>query len=162
MALPERQYYPLDLAAKKLKCDINDLLHYASIGLLELCISTPERYNSDEDIDKDENLEFNNLDPMIKYINKDKIDKSVSRLNIKYETINTTLKATYNVRKETYGMVNITGLLALPFNCIRNIDCSTSEYIEPIYLTLPRTEEKVTITDNIAIERIFFSERLKI
>ncbi|MBC3382012.1 hypothetical protein H8I69_23130 [Serratia fonticola] len=168
MALPERHYYPLDLAAKKLKCDVNDLLHYASIGLLELCVSMPKRPNSDKEsgsedcIEKDENLDKKYYKPDIRYVNRNKIDKDASSLKIRYETINTSIVATYNVRKDTYGMVGIRGILAIPFTNVKNIDCIDTEFIEPYYLTLPRTEMKVAVTENISIEKIFFEKTLKI
>lgn len=41
MALPEREYYPLFKVAEIMKCDIEDLLHYASIGLLQICFPIP-------------------------------------------------------------------------------------------------------------------------
>ena len=36
--LPERKYYSINDAADKLECSVNDLLHYASIGIIDLCI----------------------------------------------------------------------------------------------------------------------------
>ncbi|QNQ19385.1 hypothetical protein HF650_06230 [Kosakonia sp. SMBL-WEM22] len=38
MALPKREYYTLQQAAKKSGCEIEDLLHYAAIGVLQLCV----------------------------------------------------------------------------------------------------------------------------
>lgn len=38
MILPRRKYYPLHKAAKEVECDIDDLLHYASMGILQLCV----------------------------------------------------------------------------------------------------------------------------
>lgn len=38
MPLPERMYYPLAKAAVKLNCGVDDLFHYASIGVLQLCV----------------------------------------------------------------------------------------------------------------------------
>ncbi|WP_447868732.1 hypothetical protein [Rahnella aceris] len=36
--LPARKYYPIKDAAEKLKCSVNDILHFASVGILDLCI----------------------------------------------------------------------------------------------------------------------------
>ena len=38
MALPERQYYTLEKAVKMLKCDVEDLIHHAANGELEICV----------------------------------------------------------------------------------------------------------------------------
>lgn len=38
MALPKRKYYSLEKAAKELECDVDDLLHYASLGILQICV----------------------------------------------------------------------------------------------------------------------------
>ena len=37
MILPERLYYPLSKAAKKIGCDEDDLIHFGAIGKLEVC-----------------------------------------------------------------------------------------------------------------------------
>ena len=38
MKLPERMYYPLSTAAKKLGCTIDDLIHFAAIGAIDVCV----------------------------------------------------------------------------------------------------------------------------
>ncbi|WP_151996149.1 hypothetical protein [Buttiauxella massiliensis] len=38
MKLPERLYYPLDKAAKKLNCDVSDIIHFAANGYTKLCV----------------------------------------------------------------------------------------------------------------------------
>ncbi|HEM7186079.1 TPA: hypothetical protein U2I61_000515 [Providencia rettgeri] len=42
MALPERRYYTLDKAAQKVGVEVDDLIHFASIGLLQLCSKFPQ------------------------------------------------------------------------------------------------------------------------
>ncbi|HDS3051615.1 TPA: hypothetical protein QIE23_000921 [Morganella morganii subsp. morganii] len=42
MALPERKYYTLDKAAKKIGVEVDDLIHFAAIGLLQLCAKVPQ------------------------------------------------------------------------------------------------------------------------
>ncbi|HHY3047087.1 hypothetical protein [Klebsiella michiganensis] len=42
MALPERKYYTLQKAGIELGCEVDDLIHYAAIGLLQLCVKFPE------------------------------------------------------------------------------------------------------------------------
>lgn len=37
MKLPDRLYYPLDKAAKKLSCDVSDIIHLAANGFIALC-----------------------------------------------------------------------------------------------------------------------------
>ncbi|MCQ8234100.1 hypothetical protein [Pectobacterium carotovorum] len=39
--LPERDYYPLDVVAKKLGCEIRDLFHFASRGYLTISLMMP-------------------------------------------------------------------------------------------------------------------------
>lgn len=41
MPLPDHKYYTLQQAAKKAGCGVDDLIHFASIGVLELCIKIP-------------------------------------------------------------------------------------------------------------------------
>ncbi|EMD0831405.1 hypothetical protein VP018_003284 [Morganella morganii] len=41
MALPERKYYTLDKAAQILNIGVDDLIHYAAIGILQVCIKFP-------------------------------------------------------------------------------------------------------------------------
>lgn len=41
MPLPEHKYFTLQQAAKKAGCGVDDLIHFASIGILELCIKIP-------------------------------------------------------------------------------------------------------------------------
>ncbi len=45
MALPKREYYTLQQAAKKSGCEVEDLLHYAAIGVLQLCVHYEESKN---------------------------------------------------------------------------------------------------------------------
>ncbi|QUG53859.1 hypothetical protein KDU74_09400 [Enterobacter cloacae] len=47
MALPKREYYTLQQAAKKSGCEVEDLLHYAAIGVLQLCVHYEESKKSD-------------------------------------------------------------------------------------------------------------------
>ena len=42
MALPEHRYYTLKQAAKKAGCEVEDLIHFAAIGMLQLCIKVPD------------------------------------------------------------------------------------------------------------------------
>jgi len=42
MALPEHKYYTLKQAAKKANCEVEDLIHFAANGKLELCIKVPD------------------------------------------------------------------------------------------------------------------------
>lgn len=48
MKLPERKYYSINDAAIKLGCSVNDILHYASVGLLNLCVYLDLKCNVDE------------------------------------------------------------------------------------------------------------------
>ncbi|MFP2213713.1 MULTISPECIES: hypothetical protein [Enterobacter cloacae complex] len=41
MPLPEHKYYTLEQAAKRAGCGVADLVHFAAIGVLELCIKIP-------------------------------------------------------------------------------------------------------------------------
>ncbi|HBZ16790.1 MAG TPA: hypothetical protein DEO73_13640 [Pantoea sp.] len=41
MKLPSHKYYPLEKAAKLANCDVADLIHYAAIGVLEICVKVP-------------------------------------------------------------------------------------------------------------------------
>ncbi|MBL5827018.1 hypothetical protein JBO46_12925 [Serratia fonticola] len=41
MALPEHKYYTLKQAAVKASCGIDDLIHFAAIGVLQLCVKIP-------------------------------------------------------------------------------------------------------------------------
>lgn len=41
MALPDRKYYTLQKASAVIRCDIEDLLHFSAIGLLQICFPIP-------------------------------------------------------------------------------------------------------------------------
>lgn len=41
MKLPAHKYYSLDKAAKLAGCEVSDLIHYAAIGVLEICTKIP-------------------------------------------------------------------------------------------------------------------------
>jgi hypothetical protein len=49
MGLPKREYYTLQQAARKADCEIEDLLHFAAIGFLQICV----HYESDKTVDSD-------------------------------------------------------------------------------------------------------------
>ncbi|ECX4751537.1 hypothetical protein F6B59_24325, partial [Salmonella enterica] len=38
MSLPLREYYPIERAAELLGCTIDDLVHWAEVGSIQLCI----------------------------------------------------------------------------------------------------------------------------
>ncbi|WOO48776.1 hypothetical protein R2S03_15040 [Hafnia alvei] len=178
MALPERHYYPLAIAAKKLKCDVDDLLHYAGIGLLELCILAPKSECSVEELENNDELVKKCFSPSINYIDKsipnedkkkdededededeDDYDKMISVI---YKTVNTKLLTRYGPKSNKIGRTTITGLLAIPFFDVKNIDCSDKDFIQPNYLYLPRTKTKFTITENIEINNIYLNNELTI
>lgn len=54
MALPEHKYYTLSQAAKKAGCEIADLIHFAAIGVLQLCIKIPVNGFTSYDEDTEE------------------------------------------------------------------------------------------------------------
>nr|WP_139212151.1 hypothetical protein [Pluralibacter gergoviae] len=57
MALPKHKYYTLEQAAKKAGCGTDDLIHFAAIGVLELCIKIPFMglfYHDSEDKENNE------------------------------------------------------------------------------------------------------------
>ncbi|QRN39599.1 hypothetical protein [Pectobacterium carotovorum] len=49
MGLPKREYYTLQQAAKKSGCEVEDLLHYAAIGVLQLCVYYEDNKKADSD-----------------------------------------------------------------------------------------------------------------
>ncbi|MDX6073985.1 hypothetical protein SIK62_18350 [Klebsiella sp. CN_Kp107] len=60
MALPEHKYYTLNQAAKRVGCEVEDLIHFAAIGVLELCIKIPPYgFISDEDDIEDGEVSIN-------------------------------------------------------------------------------------------------------
>lgn len=42
MKLPTHKYYSLEKAAKLARCEVSDLVHFAAIGVLEICMKIPE------------------------------------------------------------------------------------------------------------------------
>lgn len=51
MALPKHKYYTLKQAAKKAGCEVEDLIHFAAIGMLQLCIKAPDLSHTRRDED---------------------------------------------------------------------------------------------------------------
>ncbi|MBK5143419.1 hypothetical protein I2494_06745 [Budviciaceae bacterium BWR-B9] len=150
MALPTRLYYPLDLAAKEIGCDINELLHFASIGVLEICIAAPEPPDGWDDDDK---LDDNPFEPRL-YVNKLKLNKTKSIVKLNYETMNTKISASYNFKTRSYAHLDISGLIAIPFLYIKNFDCFGNDTITVNHFNLPRTETKIEISENLTIKKI--------
>lgn len=150
MALPTRLYYPLDLAAKEIKCDINELLHFASIGVLEICIAAPEPPDGWDD---DDELDNNPFEPRL-YVNKLKLNKTKSIMKLNYEAINTKISASYNFKTRSYAHLDISGLIAIPYLYMKNFDCFGNDTITVNHFNLPRTETKIEISENLIIKKI--------
>ncbi|ECY1403131.1 hypothetical protein F6592_21360 [Salmonella enterica] len=94
MPLPNREYYPIEKAAKKLNCDIDDLIHFIAIGKMHFWVNIyicETLYFSDnqlkeweqsydvEDEDEDEDEDEHNFI----YLNKDS-SITISATNIQY------------------------------------------------------------------------------
>ncbi|HIE6128570.1 TPA: hypothetical protein ACXN4M_001039 [Proteus mirabilis] len=150
MALPIRLYYPLDLAAKEIGCDINDLLHFASIGVLEICIAAPK---SPDGWDDNDELNENPFEPRL-YINKLKLNKTKSIVKLNYEAINTKISASYNFKTRSYAHLDISGLIAIPYLYMKSFDCFGNDTITVNHFNLPRTETNIEISENLIIKKI--------
>lgn len=72
--LPERKYYSINDAAIKMKCSVNDILHYASVGILNLCIYLDFKCDVDEKrVHLNIPLEqINQIDELFQSLNGDK------------------------------------------------------------------------------------------
>ncbi|MCC8456628.1 MULTISPECIES: hypothetical protein [Photorhabdus] len=138
MALPKRKYYTLEKAIKVISGDIDfsDLIHFASIGLLQLCVKAPDMgfylFKDDEVINI--TIESNS----ILFLDKNTIDKSkeeIGNIIAKYES--TPSKSIYpddkffhyqsdylfiseefDTPKDTNKVHILDGLVAIPYHLI--------------------------------------------
>ncbi|EPZ5496085.1 TPA: hypothetical protein U2Q57_005240 [Citrobacter farmeri] len=81
MGLPKREYYTLQQAAKRVSCDVDDLLHYAAIGVLQLCVY----YESTKKFEEDS------------YFYADISDELLDELNGTPENVTLTFSSKFNV-----------------------------------------------------------------
>lgn len=81
MGLPNREYYTLQQAAKRVSCEVDDLLHFAAIGVLQLCVY----YESTKKIEEDS------------YFYADLSDDLLDELNDTPESVTLTYSSKFNV-----------------------------------------------------------------
>lgn len=97
MPLPNREYYPIEKAAKKLNCDIDDLIHFIAIGKMHFWVNIyicetlyfsdnqlkewEQSYDVDDDEDDDEDEDEDEHNFI--YLNKDS-SITISATNIQY------------------------------------------------------------------------------
>ena len=153
MALPERLFYTLDQAAEKAKCSVDDLFHYAYMGVLQLCFLVPSDdivndYYDDIDIE-DEIITIKSDGATLNDIPINQLDDAFAR----YETMCTsiserTIRMGDYIEHDTF----ISGLLALDFGDARQLyyERNTKPEIKAIGIctaSLPRVDKIITKTD---------------
>lgn len=112
MALPERVYYPLSKVAKIVKSDIEDLLHYAATGMLQICFPIPTSavFLRESDNEGDES-EFEPITPIIE---REEI-KSIPKEGKAYRYRNSYISIWEFISGEGKSVkLDLNGLLAIP------------------------------------------------
>lgn len=137
MALPERLYYPLEKAAKKLTdegmpCDVDDLIHFAAHGKLEICARI-----------KDSFFMFGKLilciAPKWMIELSDDINSDIS--NLYFETDFGHIKFCERDKKDDFFIKSVSTLFAVHLTRFEDIELSIAngnEFIEVGFFQLPR------------------------
>lgn len=85
MGLPERKYYTLDKAAQILNIGVDDLIHYAAIGILQVCIKFPSMGFYTIDDNEDISPIFIEPNNSLLYIQKVKEESEKEKERVKKE-----------------------------------------------------------------------------
>ncbi|HAR2096465.1 TPA: hypothetical protein I0E87_003956, partial [Escherichia coli] len=158
MKLPAHKYYSLDKAAKLAGCEVSDLIHYAAIGVLEICTKIPPielfyHYPKDENAEpellKVETDSFFDIDEKVANENyllglSDNIDDPESYglsslddknddnhlyfIRFSYKSEHFSVIERYNVGKDKREIERWCGLLAIPPAFIDNDERELSEW----------------------------------
>lgn len=158
MKLPAHKYYSLDKAAKLAGCEVSDLIHYAAIGVLEICTKIPPielfyHYPKDENAEpellKVETDSFFDIDEKVANENyllglSDNIDDPESYglsslddknddnhlyfIGFSYKSEHFSVIERYNVGKDKREIERWCGLLAIPPAFIDNDERELSEW----------------------------------
>ncbi|MCX9162576.1 hypothetical protein [Escherichia coli] len=158
MKLPAHKYYSLDKAAKLAGCEVSDLIHYAAIGVLEICIKIPPielfyHYPKNEDADPEllkvktdsifhidtkavhENYlldlsnEADNLESYgLSPLDYKNSDNYMYFMRFSYKSEHFSVIERYNVGKDERDIERWNGLLAIPSAFIDNDERELSEW----------------------------------
>lgn len=152
MALPERLFYTLEQAAEKAKCSVDDLFHYAYMGVLQLCFLVPDDYivndyYDDTDIE-DEIITTKSDGATLNDIPINQLDDAFARYETMYTSIlERTIRMGDRIEHDTF----IGGLLALDFSDARRLyyerNKSGIKVIDICTASLPRVDKIITKTD---------------
>ncbi|HFQ7289834.1 TPA: hypothetical protein ACJHGT_004353 [Yersinia enterocolitica] len=127
MKLPEHRYYTLEKAAKTVGCDVSDLIHFAAIGVLQICIKMPMidfffnlKDKGEEDADPEllkvestSILLINEVELQQEKTNKDKIP-DIHWLRFSYKSDYFSITERYEVNKREKDIEKWSGMLAIP------------------------------------------------
>ncbi len=127
MKLPEHRYYTLEKAAKTVGCNVSDLIHFAAIGVLQICIKMPMidfffnlKDKGEEDADPEllkvestSILLINEVELQQEKTNKDKIP-DIHWLRFSYKSDYFSITERYEVNKREKDIEEWSGMLAIP------------------------------------------------
>lgn len=154
MVLPKRLFYTLEDAAKRANCSVEDLLHYAYMGILQLCFLVPEGgIINDYYDDTSPEDEFIIIKSEGAILNEKPIEK-IENIAVNYQTMYTsitenTLLTNNGIEHDTF----IFGLLALSYGDARqlyyewNKEKQLKDVIGIVTASLPRVNKIIRQTE---------------
>ncbi|HHZ9432781.1 TPA: hypothetical protein ACWLZK_000071 [Klebsiella quasipneumoniae] len=173
MILPKHRYYSLEKVAKITKCEVSDLIHFASIGLLQLCIKIPQielLFDSSTKKDGEKinliNVESDSILPVDffkeKYDIKPDDDADIQRLRFSYKSDYFSFTEQYDMKSGNKSIEKWSGFLAIPQEFIEADERYLSDFwgdwdITIDTLELPRCEN-ATFRDGYVVGGFYFDD----
>lgn len=139
MKLPEHKYYSLEKAAKIAECDVADLIHFAAIGFLQICIKMPmidfffnlkEKSENDDEpellkVESTSILLINDADLQQYRTSNDKAPE-IHWLRFSYKSDYFSIIERYDVNKREKDIEKWSGMLAIPQEFIEHEELELS------------------------------------
>ncbi|WFL67415.1 hypothetical protein [Pantoea sp. X85] len=165
MPLPSHTYFTLKQAAKRADCDINDLLHFAANGSLQLCIKIPEYgFHSDGENEVGEptwtSIDF---DTESRFRAPNNNEEGIEHIFAKYESDYFYIEEGFDIPTEKKHTMIIKGFLAISrWDVYREEETLTDESLQMGYFSefqAPRVGDS-DITPGYAFQSIVLHDLL--
>lgn len=165
MALPEHKYYTLKQAAKKAGCEIEDLIHFAAIGVLQLSVKIPSEGFVEVGEKGEETPVLIRPEYVIddgKFTGDDSIlDESII---CSYESEYLNVVERYSFSNKTMSLLRIGGLVSLYYFDIDESEAELCNGGEGLYVnqfTIPRVDSE-THSPHYSVHGFYLSDVIEV
>ena len=173
MILPKHRYYSLEKVAKITKCEVSDLIHFASIGLLQFCIKMPHiefLFDSSPKNENEEvkliNVESDSILPVDylkeKYDIKPEPNADLHCLRFSYKSDYFSVTEQYDMNSGNKSIEKWSGFLAIPQEFIEAEERCLSDYWDDWDITIDTLDvprcENATFRDGYVAGRFHFDD----